>query len=574
MKQIKTHSQYIIAAILLVLCFLLYWLNMGNYAFLDTDETRFVTIAKDMLNSSDWINVKLNGENSLSYPPFLFWLINLSCFAFGKITNEVVRLPISLMTSFGILLLFFLLKNLLSKSYAFIITIIFATSLGTLIFSRLATTEMLFCIFSMSAVLCASKTLFSRKNKQKIIVWALAYLFIAFATMTVGVLGFIIPSACILAMYMFSGNAKELFLPKHFLFGLIIFAFITIPWHLIMVEKHGLLFVKDYLSVCNFTKYAGAKETLKVLSIFLISFLPWAFSFLWIIGTKAKDIISSIHAYFKDNSQVKLQDKWQKLKTTERFLSINTIVFFTALIFAILYGVKCTYTIIFLLFPASCITGFYWYEYIIKKEHDKSIFFATIIPNLILIICSLVGLFGHNFLNTMIMESLNNLIVPLVTIFFLIPLFGIFAVILKGRIPAFCSNIILMISISLILTPSFFNFMIANGGEKDLITFANLAKNDNVKLSTFLPSKKYSIAYYYDKKVDFHSNSDVEWLKDYLKNNPNDYVIVEIKDLNEIEAQKIPYMLINSGKRYCLIQHLPSSLEHLKDEEEPQIIVY
>lgn len=574
MKQIKTHSQYIIAAILSVLCFLLYWLNMGNYAFLDTDETRFVTVAKDMLDSSDWLNIKLNGENNFNYPPLLFWLINLSCFAFGKITNEIVRLPISFLTSFGILMLFFLLKNLLSKSYAFIITVIFATSLGTLVFSRLATTEMLFCIFSMSAVLCASKTLFSRKNKQKIIVWALAYLFIAFATMTVGALGFIIPSICIFAIYMFSGNIKELFLPKHLIPGLIILAVVTLPWHIIMLNKHGLVFAKEYLSVCNFTKYAGIKETLNVLSIFFAGFLPWAFSFLWIIGAKAKDIISSIRAYFKDNSQVKLQDKWQKLKTTERFLYINTILFFTSLVFAVLYGVKCTYTIVFLLFPASCITGFYWYEYIIKKEHDRSIFFATIIPNLILIICSLIGLFCHNFLNTMIMESLNNLIVPLVTIFFLIPLFGIFSVILKGRIPAFCSNIILMMSISFILTPAFFNFLIANGGEKDLITFANLAKNDNVKLSTYMPSIKYSITYYYDDKVNFHQNNDTEWLKEYLKNNPHNYIIVEIKDLNKIEAEKIPYMLIDSGKRYCLIQHLPSSLEHLKNEEEPQIIIY
>ncbi len=574
MKKIGIRLEYIIGVLLLFLCFILFWKNMGGYAFLDTDETRFVSIAKDMLSNSDWVNVRLNGENTFNYPPLLFWLINFSCFTFEKISAEVVRFPISLIATFGILLYFSILRNILSKSYAFIITIIFATSLGTLIFSRLATTDMLFLIFASTAILCASKALFSRKNKQKIIVWALAYLFIAFATMTCGILGFLIPTTCIFAMYAFSGNLKELFTPKHFLPGVLIFALVTLPWHIIMINKHGILFVKEYLDTCNFLKYIGGRKILSVIIIFLTGFLPWSFSFLWVIATKAKNILSSIMSYLKDNSQVKLQDKWQKLKTTERFLSINTIVFFTALFYAILYGSKHTYSILFLVFPASCITGFYWYEYIVKKEHDKSIFFATIIPNIIMIICSVIALFGHNFINTLIMQRLNSLIVPLVIIFFIIPVFGIFSVLLKGRIASFASNILLMISISCILTPNFFNFMIANGGEKDLINFAHLASKDNVKLTAFIPSRKYSITYYYDNKVNFKYNNDVEWLKDFLKTNPHDYVIVEIKDLWTIEEKKIPYMLIDSGKRYCLIQHLPSAMIEENHHKEPEVIIY
>ena len=56
--------------------------------------------------------------------------------------------------------------------------------------------------------------------------------------------------------------------------------------------------------------------------------------------------------------------------------------------------------------------------------------------------------------------------------------------------------------------------------------------------------------------------------------NPHEYVIVEIKDLWDIEAKKIPYLLIDSGKRYCLIQHSPSSLKSIEKDEEPEIIVF
>ena len=74
-----------------------------------------------------------------------------------------------------------------------------------------------------------------------------------------------------------------------------------------------------------------------------------------------------------------------------------------------------------------------------------------------------------------------------------------------------------MIALSSILAPTFFNFMIANGGEKDLITFANLASKENVKLTAYIPSKKHSITYYYDDKVNFKHNNDIKWLKNFLK---------------------------------------------------------
>jgi hypothetical protein len=116
--------------------------------------------------------------------------------------------------------------------------------------------------------------------------------------------------------------------------------------------------------------------------------------------------------------------------------------------------------------------------------------------------------------------------------------------------------------------------MIANGGEKDLINFAHIASKDHVKLTAFIPSKKHSITYYYDNKVNFKYNDDINWLKDFLKNNPHDYVIVEIKDLWTIEEKKIPYLLIDSGKRYCLIQHMPSAMIETKQDKEPEIFVY
>jgi hypothetical protein len=336
-----------------------------------------------------------------------------------------------------------------------------------------------------------------------------------------------------------------------------------------------MLFIKEYLSAYNFIKYAGLKEYLWVIVFTILCFLPWSFSFLWILGSKFKDSFNSFISYFKDNSQDKLHQKWDKLRKIDKFISLNTIVFSTSFFFALLYGSKYTFLILFMVFPISCIAGRYWYEYIIKRQHDRSIFFATIIPNLAFIVCSLLGLFGHNVLNQWISQGFSNLIIPLIVIFFVIPVISIFAVLLKGRIVPFIANIILMISLSFVLAPSVFNFITSNGGENDLITFANIAKDDQVTLTAYIPSKKYSLIYYYDKPVIFHDSNDVEWLRKYLDDNPYDYVVVEIKDLWDIEDAKIRYMLLDSGNRYCLIQKMPEIEGYeIPEEEEAEVIVY
>lgn len=570
MNYLKKNAGLISKVILLVICFLLFVPNMGNYPFMDTDETKFVSIAKDMLNNSDWINIQLNGNNAYEIPPFFIWITNLSCLIFGKISQEAVRIPISLISILGIFAIFTTLKGILRKTYSFIVAIIMATCLGTLIFSRLATNDMLYTVFTTLSILFAYRTIFKTKTKY----WLGFYLFSTLAFLSGGLFGIAIPFISIIAMHIFSGKLKDALNFKNILLGICIFAVLTIPYYSIMLYKYGLDFIHEYLSAYNFIRYAGLKETAVVIGLFIIGFSPWAFSFLWIFGRKFKTIINAVISYFKDNSQAKLEEKWKELALIDKFLSLNTIVFITTLFFAILYGSKYTFLILFMMFPAACISGNYWYEYIVKKEHDRSIFFATIIPNLILIVCSLLGLFGHNIINQWLYHGLNHLFIPLIIIFFVIPIISIFSVVLKGRIAPFAANVILMISLSFVITPNIFNFLAINGGENDLISFARLANEDNASLTAYIPARKHSLVYYYDKPVKFLKTTDLETLEKYLDENPNAYVVVEIKNMWKIEDKGIRYILIDSGKRYCLIQKMPKGIEKIEDNKEPEIFVY
>lgn len=574
MNYVKKHSKTILTVLLLLICFVLYFINIGDYPLLDPKETKYVSIARDMLSSNDWLTLKLNGNDFYECPPLFFWFINLSFLMFAKISTFTARFPIFIFALTGIIALFLTISKILTKSYALIISLILLTSFGFLLYGRLASIDMIYTITTMAALLLAYLLILSNSKHSKSLLWGILYFLIALSVLTVGLFGFI-PVLAIIAMYIFAGRLKDFFKPSNIFPGIIILAFVTLPWFIIMFQKQGFEFIQNSLIFYDLSKDFSLINPLKVIMYFIIGFLPWSFSFLWIIGSKFKDIVNSVVSYFKDNSQDKLKEKWLKLSKVDKFLSINTIVFFTFLIFTLLYGFQHTYLILFLTFPAACIAGYYWYEYMFRKEHDKSIFFATLIPDLLFIICSFAGLFGYNFINTLTVYGYNYLIVPLVIIFFIIPLIGIFSVILKGRIPAFISNLVLMISLAFVMTPGIFNFINANSGELDLINFANKAHKDNVKLAAFTNSNKYSLVYYYDNMVEYHNNNDFEWLQNYLTENNNNYIVVEIKDLSSIEKHNIKYLLLETGKKYCIIKHLPKIIEEqIEAEGEPEVIIY
>lgn len=575
MNSIKKQSNFFPIIFLIAICYVLYAINLNSYPLIDTDETKYVSIARDLINNNDWINTKLNGVDYFETPPLIFWLINASFIAFGKISAQAARFPFAMMAIMIITMSFISISKILTKSFALITSLILASSLGFLVFSRIATNDILFITTTMFAILCVYNILFGNKATPKKQLWLLTYISIAFSILSGGLFGILIPVISIIAIYTFAGKLKEIIKPTNIIMGLIIITAIVSPWFLIMFQKHESIFVEEFIGMYTLFKFSGIKESGLVILFFILGFLPWSFSFLWIIGSKIFKIKDSIVSYFKDNSQSKLEEKWKMLNKTDKFISVNTIVFFISFILAILYGSKHTYLILFLLFPASCITGYYWYEYLFRKEHDKSIFFATIIPNILLITCSILALIGYNFANTLITDGFNYLILPLTIIFFVIPLLGIFAVILKGKMASYVSNIILMISLSFVLAPSIFNFIVTNGGEKDLIKFANIAQNENAVITTYMKAKKYSLTYYYDGKINFNNNNDINWLKQYMIENPNHYIITTIKELWNIEDNDISYMLLDSGKRYCMIKYKNKTKNDDKNkDEEPKVIVY
>ncbi|MEE9219739.1 MAG: glycosyltransferase family 39 protein [Acidobacteriota bacterium] len=82
------------AALAALLAALLFLPGIGARDFWAPDEPRFAEVAREMLQSGDWLVLRDNDQLYTHKPPLLFWLIALVSLPFGEVTELSARLPI------------------------------------------------------------------------------------------------------------------------------------------------------------------------------------------------------------------------------------------------------------------------------------------------------------------------------------------------------------------------------------------------------------------------------------------------------------------------------------------------
>ena len=58
---IKKHGDLFTFLGLLIVCYFIFFFNIGNYPLMDVDETRYVSMARDMFHCKDFLTLYLNG---------------------------------------------------------------------------------------------------------------------------------------------------------------------------------------------------------------------------------------------------------------------------------------------------------------------------------------------------------------------------------------------------------------------------------------------------------------------------------------------------------------------------------
>src|SRR6516164_5672965 len=117
------------------------------------EESRWATVAMEMLRTGDWVVPRQQGAPFLSRPPLGSWLIALTTMVRGDCDVWTVRLPTVLATLLTSLLVYGYSRVFLSRLGAFTAALAYATMGQVLQLGRVAESEAVFTLFVSASLL-------------------------------------------------------------------------------------------------------------------------------------------------------------------------------------------------------------------------------------------------------------------------------------------------------------------------------------------------------------------------------------------------------------------------------------
>lgn len=527
-----------------IVFYFIFFHNIWAYALMDVDESRYVSMAKDMFNSKDYLTLYLNNEYFFEKPPLYFWGECLSFKLFGQINEFTARFPIALYGTACSYLAYFIGKKIVSRKYGIIASLILATSLEFLILAKFAILDIVVstCIaFSLGFGLIVY---FCRENHRKYY-WWLFYFFSGLAVMAKGIPGFVIPFGSMFFMAVVSKKFKELFKPVYFVPGVIIFLLTTLPWHIIMIKLYPNLFWDEYIIKHHIARFVGSKViNRKEPFYFYFVTLLWGF-FPWVISCVSVWIKNLVNTIKNKNYKFSFED----LTNPQKLLLYNAIIACFILLFFSSSGTKLITYILPIYMPLAFLGGFVWLNFIEKRENEKIITRTVYWLGGIFILASIAGMLTPLYLPADIHQYITTVKTFTILTSFATGLASILFAKKKLYLGVFTSYVMFMSLYSAYATEKYFEIDY-KFGQDDLLKYAQLAKEKDYTLTTYGFSHKYSLIFYGGKPVVFGRHLKPSDLTREL-DIENNYVIVPHKKMKDIES--INFDIISSDKKYVLI---------------------
>ena len=236
------------------------------------DDALYAHIAKGVVQSGDWLNIRSNGHPALEHPPLLVWTEACLYSLFG-FHDMLAKLPAALSGLGTILLVYWLARRLLKDTFqATLATFIMATTIYFLKYSARAMTDVP-CTFFFVASVCAW-TLTDEDPRWYPMTGVLA----AFAQMSRGMMGFALP--VIFALHLYVRRRRP---PIGYAFAALVITFAPLAaWYAHMIAANPDIFLDTHSTWLRnevygsltpaWRRYTGAPEYVWMIAK---SYWPW-----------------------------------------------------------------------------------------------------------------------------------------------------------------------------------------------------------------------------------------------------------------------------------------------------------
>ena len=132
--------------------------GLASVGLVGPDEPRYAWIARDMAQTGDWVTPRLYGQPWFEKPILYYWTAAVG-FKIFRSAEWAARMPSALAALCAALAIAWLALKHYGEKTAWVVLLIFATTIGALAFARAATPDMLFAASLAIAMACAAGVL-------------------------------------------------------------------------------------------------------------------------------------------------------------------------------------------------------------------------------------------------------------------------------------------------------------------------------------------------------------------------------------------------------------------------------
>lgn len=222
---------------------------LGSRPLSNPDEGRYSEIPREMALSSDYVTPRLDGVKYFEKPPLVYWLSAITFRAFG-ISEWSARLWCAAFAVFGAVLTYAAGRALYNRETGLWSAAVLSLSLLYYALSRIVLLDLVVSVFMAGALFAFLVAVRLPVGARRRALFSAFYAAMALATLTKGLIGFVLP-CMIIFLWLLALNEWQRLRPFYPVSGGIIFLLIATPWHLAAVRANGdfayFYFVHEHL---------------------------------------------------------------------------------------------------------------------------------------------------------------------------------------------------------------------------------------------------------------------------------------------------------------------------------------
>ncbi len=261
-------------------CGLLFFMNLGGYPLFDVDEPRYAQAAREMLQRSDWVTPYFNWQLRFDKPPFHYWAIATAYQWFG-ITEFSARVVSALAATFMALGVYITgatsgvsphWKH--NRNLGLLGAVLFATSVEVIALAHMSITDMHLALWITLTTLALWGV--AAKNTKW---WVVAGAFAALGMLTKGPVAIVLPGGVLVLYAVVTQQLRRVLINRWFALALVIAVIPFALWCWAAYQANGQIFL-DALYHHNVSRFSGGvayhpEPWWYFVPVVLVGFLPW-----------------------------------------------------------------------------------------------------------------------------------------------------------------------------------------------------------------------------------------------------------------------------------------------------------